>query len=119
MVPASDTSFAPLQAPPKDIKLRDVFKGKLGVLLGVPGAFTPGCSKSHVPSFISEFDALKKAGVEARWIALLRCAHLADCRSRAGDRLHGDQRRVRDVRVGQGGWRRSEAASQVHNLTRI
>uniref|UniRef100_A0A8C5WIN3 Peroxiredoxin-5 n=1 Tax=Leptobrachium leishanense TaxID=445787 RepID=A0A8C5WIN3_9ANUR len=32
-------------SPGNKISLKDVFKGKKGVLFGVPGAFTPGCSK--------------------------------------------------------------------------
>ena len=46
------------------MKLRDVFKGKKGILFAVPGAFTPGCSKSHLPSYIADFDKLKAKGVD-------------------------------------------------------
>jgi 2-Cys peroxiredoxin 5 len=33
-------------------------------LFGVPGAFTPGCSKSHLPSFIEAQNDLKAKGVD-------------------------------------------------------
>lgn len=32
-------------APDGAVNVTDIFKGKKGVLFGVPGAFTPGCSK--------------------------------------------------------------------------
>ena len=32
--------------------------------VAVPGAFTPGCSKSHLPSFITAQDELKDKGVD-------------------------------------------------------
>jgi hypothetical protein len=41
--------------------------GKKVVLFAVPGAFTPGCSKSHVPSFCDadNMKALKEKGVDS------------------------------------------------------
>ncbi len=34
------------------------------VLVAVPGAFTPGCSKIHLPGFVSGADELKKRGID-------------------------------------------------------
>ena len=33
------------------------------VIFGVPGAFTPGCSKTHLPGYVSKADDLKAKGV--------------------------------------------------------
>lgn len=41
-----------------------LFAGKKGVLFAVPGAFTPGCSKTHLPGYIADADALRAKGVE-------------------------------------------------------
>ena len=38
-------------------------KGKV-VLFAVPGAFTPGCSRVHLPGFVSQADELKAKGVD-------------------------------------------------------
>ncbi|XP_067877817.1 peroxiredoxin-5, mitochondrial [Heterodontus francisci] len=46
------------------VNTSELFKGKKGILFGVPGAFTPGCSKSHLPSYIEKYDELKKKGME-------------------------------------------------------
>ncbi|XP_020823635.1 peroxiredoxin-5, mitochondrial [Phascolarctos cinereus] len=50
--------------PGKKVNLAELFKGKKGVLFGVPGAFTPGCSKTHLPGFVEQADALKSKGAE-------------------------------------------------------
>lgn len=42
----------------------DIFAGKKVVLFGVPGAFTPTCSNSHLPGFLENHDAIKSRGVD-------------------------------------------------------
>jgi len=46
-----------------DVKLYDLIEGKKVAIFAVPGAFTPGCSKSHLPSFITAQNDLKAKGV--------------------------------------------------------
>ena len=52
---------------PNPVKARDAAKGKTIALFGLPGAFTPTCSAKHVPGYVENFDALKKAGVDEIW----------------------------------------------------
>ena len=47
----------------KIINLADICKNKKVVIFGVPGAFTPGCSKTHLPGFIERANNLKAKGV--------------------------------------------------------
>jgi len=58
------TEIKPDVAPIKPVNLRDVFAGKKGVLVNVPGAFTPGCSKTHLPGFVASFAKFQAAGAE-------------------------------------------------------
>ncbi|XP_043538566.1 peroxiredoxin-5, mitochondrial [Chiloscyllium plagiosum] len=46
------------------VNTAELFKGKKGILFGVPGAFTPACTKSHLPSYIEKCEELKKKGIE-------------------------------------------------------
>ncbi|WP_111657826.1 peroxiredoxin [Isoalcanivorax indicus] len=49
---------------PEDIALKDVVSGKRVVLFAVPGAFTPGCSNTHMPGFVVKADDILAKGVD-------------------------------------------------------
>lgn len=46
------------------VDLSKLFAGKKGVLFGVPGAFTPGCSATHLPGYLTHLEALKAKGID-------------------------------------------------------
>jgi peroxiredoxin len=50
---------------PKDVTTEEFFGGRKIVMFGVPGAFTPTCSNSHLPGFIENRDAILARGVDA------------------------------------------------------
>ncbi|MFA4939954.1 peroxiredoxin family protein [Brevundimonas sp.] len=39
-----------------------LFQGRRGIVIGVPGAFTPVCSGTHVPDFVARAAQLKASG---------------------------------------------------------
>lgn len=49
---------------PQDISTDDIFSGKKVVLFAVPGAFTPGCSITHLPGYVVNADKIKAKGVD-------------------------------------------------------
>ena len=49
---------------PQPISTDEVFKGKKVVLFSVPGAFTPTCSKKHLPGYLEKYDEFKQKGVD-------------------------------------------------------
>uniref|UniRef100_A0A668SIS5 Peroxiredoxin-5 n=1 Tax=Oreochromis aureus TaxID=47969 RepID=A0A668SIS5_OREAU len=50
--------------PGNKVAMDQLFKGKKGVLFAVPGAFTPGCSKTHLPGFVQQAAELKNKGIQ-------------------------------------------------------
>ncbi|KAI7870648.1 thioredoxin-like protein [Spinellus fusiger] len=49
---------------PVSYSLHEQLAGKTAVIFAVPGAFTPTCTEKHVPTFLSNYDALKAEGVD-------------------------------------------------------
>jgi peroxiredoxin 5 len=49
-----------LGAPGKPHRLYELLAGKRAVVFGVPGAFTPGCSKKHLPGYVERSDELRR-----------------------------------------------------------
>ncbi len=50
---------------PQDLSTAELFEGKKVVLFAVPGAFTPGCSMTHLPGFVVQADNIKAKGVDS------------------------------------------------------
>lgn len=60
-----ETSFKVMGANgPEDISFKEIFAGKKVVLFAVPGAFTPGCSVTHLPGYVVLADQIKARGVD-------------------------------------------------------
>jgi len=60
--------------PQNKVNIAELFAGvKKGIIFAVPGAFTPGCSKTHLPGYVEMFDAIKAKGVD-----LIACISVND-----------------------------------------
>lgn len=42
-----------------------IFDGRKVVLFALPGAFTPTCSRNHLPGFLANLDAIKAKGIDS------------------------------------------------------
>lgn len=52
---------------------KEVSKGK-HIIVGVPAAFSPACSASHVPGYVAKLDELKQKGVQDVFITCVNDA---------------------------------------------
>ena len=50
---------------PTDVPLTEYCAGRKVVIFALPGAFTPTCSESHLPTYIDHAQALRDKGVAA------------------------------------------------------
>lgn len=62
-IPAIDV-FRMGESGPEKVNTGDILGTGKVVLFAVPGAFTPGCSKIHLPGFVEQANALTDKGVD-------------------------------------------------------
>ncbi|XP_015185024.1 PREDICTED: peroxiredoxin-5, mitochondrial isoform X2 [Polistes dominula] len=49
--------------PHNKVNLAKLSLGKKIIIFGVPGAFTPGCSKTHLPGYLKKLEEFKSKGI--------------------------------------------------------
>ncbi|MYM63645.1 peroxiredoxin [Pseudomaricurvus sp. HS19] len=49
---------------PQAVSTSELLAGKRVVLFAVPGAFTPGCSRAHLPGYVVHVDDIKAKGID-------------------------------------------------------
>lgn len=49
---------------PRHLDVDALFLGKRALLIGMPGAFTPICNDTHLPSLVAKADQLKNSGFD-------------------------------------------------------
>jgi peroxiredoxin len=54
----------------------EIFAGRKVVLFGVPGAFTPTCSRNHLPGFIAKADEFFAKGVDTIAVTAVNDVHV-------------------------------------------
>ena len=72
-----------------DIATDAIFSGKKVVLFALPGAFTPTCSKGHLPGFVAKADEIRAKGVDTIACISVNDAFVMDAWGR--DRGVGDK----------------------------
>ena len=58
------------------VKTEDYFKDSKVVMIAIPGAFTPTCSREHLPGFMDHYDDFKAKGVDKIVCMAVNDAHV-------------------------------------------
>ena len=75
---------------PEPVKTGELFAKGRTVLFGVPGAFTPGCDRIHLPGFVEQADELFAKGVDRVACVAVNDAFVMDAWGKAhnvGDKI--------------------------------
>jgi glutaredoxin/glutathione-dependent peroxiredoxin len=63
-IPSVTLRYMGMDGKPATLTTEELFKGKRVVLFALPGAFTPTCSKAHLPGFVVNADAIKQKKID-------------------------------------------------------
>lgn len=63
-IPDVEAKILSAEGGPESVSTGEFLGSGKVVLFGLPGAFTPGCDKQHLPSFVAGADALAGKGVD-------------------------------------------------------
>ena len=63
-IPDVEVRILDAEGTPQVVRTGELLGTGTVVLFAVPGAYTPGCSKVHLPGYVDNFDALKAKGVD-------------------------------------------------------
>jgi len=88
---------------PEQLSTDDLFAGKKVVLVSVPGAFTPTCSKGHLPGYVNQADELTAQGIDCIACMAVNDVFVMDAWGK--DRAVGDK--VRMLADGNGDYARA------------
>lgn len=73
---------------PTNITTAELFDGKKVVMFAVPGAFTPGCSLTHLPGYVVLADDIKAKGVDTIICMAVNDAFVMDAWGKAQNAEH-------------------------------
>ena len=73
-----------------EVSSDDFFRGRKVVLFSLPGAFTPTCSKGHLPGYVAKAEEIKQRGVGEIACLSVNDAHVM----RAWGEQHGTGEKV-------------------------
>jgi peroxiredoxin len=62
-IPTVDLHVMGEDGGPAAISSSELFQDKTVAMFGLPGAFTPTCSASHLPGYVQNADALREKGI--------------------------------------------------------
>lgn len=63
-IPDVEVRILDAEGTPQVVRTGELLGTGTVVLFAVPGAYTPGCSKVHLPGYVENYDALKAKGVD-------------------------------------------------------
>src|SRR5262249_9771359 len=89
-VPGVDVQVMGPEGRPETVNTADLLGAGRVVLFAVPGAFTPGCSKPHLPGYVQGADDLFAKGVDKIVCTAVNDAYVMDAWSRdqgVGDKI--------------------------------